>query len=322
MQAEPGTPSPTTGWQQRPERSYRWLLRLMVWLSLKLGRRAGRLILHGIAAYFLLFAPRARRASYQYLQRVLPTFPTLADRYRHVFTFATTIHDRIYLLNGRFDLFDLDTTGIATEVLQHAPERGLFLVGAHLGSFEVLRALGREKTQHTIAMLMYAQQAAKLNAVLAAINPAAAQEIIPLGELDSMLRLHAHLQAGGLSGILADRTLQAATENHAPAAATAQSAQESLMLPFLGTPARFSLGPMRLAAMLRCPVYFMAGLHQGGNRYRIILEPLADFSACTRNTRQTMIEQAVRDYAARLEHFCRLAPYNWFNFFDFWQTKS
>lgn len=318
MQAETGSPTPPSGWQQRPERSYRWVLRLMVWLSLKLGQQAGRLILHGIAAYFLLFAPRARQASYQYLQRVLPRPPTLADRYRHILAFATTIHDRIYLLNGRFERFELDTSGIATEVLDHAPERGLFLVGAHLGSFEVLRALGRERTRHPIAMLMYAQQAAKLNVVLAAINPAAAQEIIPLGELDSMLRLHAHLAAGGLSGILADRTLQAGDA----AGAAPSSARESLTLPFLGMPAQFPLGPMRLAAMLRCPVYFMAGLHQGGNRYRIILEPLADFSACTRNTRQALIRQAVQDYAARLEYFCRQAPYNWFNFFDFWHPES
>jgi predicted LPLAT superfamily acyltransferase len=24
-------------------------------------------------------------------------------------------------------------------------------------------------------------------------------------------------------------------------------------------------------------------------------------------------------YVERLEHYCRLAPYNWFNFYDFWR---
>jgi predicted LPLAT superfamily acyltransferase len=27
-------------------------------------------------------------------------------------------------------------------------------------------------------------------------------------------------------------------------------------------------------------------------------------------------------YADRLEHYCRLAPYNWFNFHDFWQSDE
>ena len=30
-------------------------------------------------------------------------------------------------------------------------------------------------------------------------------------------------------------------------------------------------------------------------------------------------ESYARTYAERIEHHCRLAPDNWFNFFDFWQ---
>ena len=27
-------------------------------------------------------------------------------------------------------------------------------------------------------------------------------------------------------------------------------------------------------------------------------------------------------YAGRLEHYCTVAPYQWFNFFDYWQEGS
>jgi predicted LPLAT superfamily acyltransferase len=76
-----------------------------------------------------------------------------------------------------------------------------------------------------------------------------------------------------------------------------------------------------MAAMLRRPVFFMTGLYLGGNRYQIHLEPLADFSETSRGERDPAIEQAVRRYADLLTRFCRQAPYNWFNFFDFWQKK-
>ena len=90
---------------------------------------------------------------------------------------------------------------------------------------------------------------------------------------------------------------------------------------FLGKMAPFPVGPFRMAALLRRPVFFMAGLYLGGNRYQIHFEPLADFSATPRAERAAAIRVAQQHYADRLSHFCRIAPYNWFNFFDFWQKK-
>jgi predicted LPLAT superfamily acyltransferase len=90
---------------------------------------------------------------------------------------------------------------------------------------------------------------------------------------------------------------------------------------FLGKMAPFPVGPFRMAALLRRPVFFMAGLYLGGNRYQIHFEPLADFSETPRAERDAAMRAAQQLYAERLSHFCRLAPYNWFNFFDFWQKK-
>jgi predicted LPLAT superfamily acyltransferase len=70
---------------------------------------------------------------------------------------------------------------------------------------------------------------------------------------------------------------------------------------------------MRMAALLRCPVVFMAGLYLGGNRYALRFEPIADFSSSPPTP-----EAALAAYVACLERHCRAAPYNWFNFYDFW----
>jgi len=60
-------------------------------------------------------------------------------------------------------------------------------------------------------------------------------------------------------------------------------------------------------------------LYRGGSRYDVHFERLADFGAVGRRDRGAAIEQALRQYAERMEHYCRLAPYNWFNFYDFWK---
>lgn len=299
------TPSPAEHWRQRPERSNTAIMKLMVWLSLRLGRRLGRIILHGIATYFLLFSPRARHASAAYLQRIHGRAAKMSELYRHFLAFATTVHDRIYLLNERFDLFDIRIVG--AEVIQrHADAgRGILLMGAHLGSFEAMRALGRKNTQMSVCMVMYEEQAAKLSSVLAAINPAVVQDIVPLGTMDSMLQVRDKLDAGQMVGLLCDRNGGDGPEQ----------AHE-----FLGAAANFPLGPFRMAAMLRRPMVFMTGLYLGENRYELHFEELADFSALERAGRDAAITAAQAAYAARLEYFCHYAPYNWFNFFDFWQA--
>lgn len=299
--------SPRAEWAVRPERSNRAMLRLMTWISLRLGRAPARLVLAGTSLYFLVFAPAAKAASRAYLRRALGREPSFADLFRHFHSFASTIHDRVFLLNARFDLFRVEVHGedVIKEVL--AAGRGAFLMGAHMGSFEMARAIGRRQPGLRVAMVMYEENARKLNAALAAINPAAAQEIIPLGQIDSMLRVQASLDEGMVLGVLGDRTL---------------GGDPTLRVPFLGADAEFPVGPMRLAAMLKRPVLFMSGLYLGGNRYAIHFERLADFSDVDRPGREAAIQSSVADYAARLERHCRAAPYNWFNFFDFWRTKD
>ncbi len=298
--------SPQAEWAVRPERSNRAMLRLMTWMSLRLGRAPARFVLAGISLYFLLFTPAAKAASRAYLRRALGREPRLADLFRHFHSFASTVHDRVFLLNARFDLLQVEVHGedVIKEVL--AAGRGAFLMGAHMGSFEVVRAIGRQQPGLRVAMVMYEENARKLNAALAAINPVAVQDIIPLGQLDSMLRVQACLDEGMVLGVLGDRTL---------------GGDPTLRIPFLGADAEFPLGPMRLAAMLKRPVLFMSGLYLGGNRYAIHFERLADFRDVERPGRDAAIQSAVVAYAACLERHCRAAPYNWFNFFDFWRPK-
>lgn len=298
--------SPETEWAGRPERSNMAMLRLMTWISLKLGRAPARLVLPGISLYFLLAAPAARAASRAYLRRALGRTPRFSDLFRHVHSFASTIHDRVFLLNARFDLFQVEVHGEAVIRDVLAAGRGAFLMGAHLGSFEAVRAIGRRQPGLRVGMVMYEENARKLNAALAAINPAAMQDIIPLGQLDSMLRVQCCLDAGMVLGVLGDRTL---------------GDDPTVRVPFLGDDAEFPVGPMRLAAMLKRPVLFMSGLYLGGNRYAIHFEKLADFSDVDRKERDSAIHAAITAYAASLSRHCRASPCNWFNFFDFWRAK-
>src|SRR5579862_3400693 len=173
-------------WAGEPERGSATLLRLMVFLSLRLGRRAGRSMLYLIAAYFFAFAPAVRRSSLKYLRRALGRAPGVRDRFRHIFTFAATILDRLYLAADRGALFEVSIEGEAPLRAALAAGNGAFLLGSHLGSFEIMGAACRHEPGLRVTMAMYEPQANRLHALLRATS-AHAPEIIPLGRLEAML---------------------------------------------------------------------------------------------------------------------------------------
>jgi len=300
----PATEAARPDWLRRRERGSIRSIKLSVRLALVLGRRVARLFLPFVCLYFLVFATESRQASRTYLARVLDRRPTWRDVFRHYRTFASCVLDRVFFLKQRTDLFDLRIFGEAMLTDLLAQNTGCILLGAHIGSFEVLRAMGREQPTLRVNMLMFEENAQKISSVLSAVAPDLAKEIISLGRPDAFIKTLRCLEKGHFVGLLADRSL---------------TSDRQLRLPFLGAPARFSAGAFRMMALLQKPVILMVGLHRGGNRYDIHLEMFAGPGEISRRPSPPEIEALVGRYASRLEHYCRTAPYNWFNFYNFWE---
>lgn len=289
-------------WTARSERGAVPLIKFIVWVALRIGRPTARLLLVPICLYFLIFSGASRRASRRYLKKVLPHRLGIADLFRHYHAFASCLLDRVFFLNDRLDLFEVEIQGeeIVRDIL--ARGSGCLLFGAHFGSFEAARAVGRRQPDLRISLLMYEENARKIGSVLNAINPKLALDVIGLGRSGSMIEVGQQLERGHFVGLLADRSLDG---------------EGRARYPFLGSPAAFPLGPFRMAALLRRPVVLMVGLYRGGGRYQVCFERLID-AAEPANGRAPDMEEAMRRYVERLEHYCREAPFNWFNFYDFW----
>ncbi len=296
--------APDPEWMSRPERGATIVIKTFVWIALHLGRRAVRPLLYPICLYFLVFSTASRRASSDYLTRALGRKPGFVDQFRHYHAFAACLLDRIFLLNNQIGLLDIRAEGedFADEIL--ASGRGCLLVGAHLGSFEVLSALGARRSDLRVSLVMYEENARKINTALNAINPAHKIEIISLGQFDSILRIETKLAQGEFVGMLADRGLDG---------------ERQMRVPFLGADAAFPLGPFRIAAMLKCPIILMVALYRGGGRYDVHFDRLMDPATDVAADHPLLVETAIRLYVEKLEHYCRSAPYNWFNFYDFWK---
>jgi predicted LPLAT superfamily acyltransferase len=301
---------PTSGhWTQRPEGGGRFA----IWLIRSIGRYGGRgvarLLLYPITLYFLIRRAPERTASREWLTRALDRPARLFDVARHIHTFAATILDRVFLLGERMRRFDVSVRGLDALHRHLDAGRGMLLFGSHLGSFEVLRVLSLQRPEYTIRVVLDKAHNPAMTQLLDALNPAVAATVIDAGQDGPglMLEIQQAVQSGAMVALLVDRAHPGGT---------------SLPVRFFGREAPFPTAPWQIAAALRAPVVLGFGLYRGGNRYDLIFEPFTDGIDAPRATRATEVAAAVHRYVARLERMAREAPYNWFNFYDFWAAEE
>jgi predicted LPLAT superfamily acyltransferase len=295
------------GWNRQAERGSPFMLHLIRWIALHLGRPPARVILYPITLYFLLFAPVARRASRDFLQRALEKPVRWWHVARHIHHFSATVLDRVFLLTGKYTCLDIRIHKL--ELLQQHLDTGAgcILLGSHIGSFEVLRSLG--VCQHRILLKILMQEAHNemVTRILHALNPEINDTVIQLGHADALLKVHEYLQQGYIIGMLGDRVVDK---------------RKTIHCKVLDSEAILPSGPLLAAAVLKVPVVLFFGIYQGGNRYDIFFEEFSDRINVDHKQRERDLHHWVQKYADRLTYQARKHPYNWFNFYDFWEIHN
>jgi predicted LPLAT superfamily acyltransferase len=296
-------------WSERGECGGRRALAVIRLITLRLGRPFVLALLYPITLYFYCRRGPERRASREFLTRALGRPATAWEVMRHIRTYAVTLVDRIYLLAESTRRFRITTYGLAELDALIEQKRGVLLLGAHIGSFEVLRALSERRPELQTRILMDRQQTPELTRMLMSLNPAVAASVIDVGvnDTDIALAIQDAAKQGALIGMLADRS---------------RPKESTTMVPFFGTPAPFPVAPYLIASLLDLPVVLTFALFRGGNRYDLYFETLAERIEIPRRERATLMHQWAARYVARLEHHTRLDPYNWFNFYDFWHRAD
>jgi predicted LPLAT superfamily acyltransferase len=296
-------------WSERNECGGRRALAIIRFITLYLGRPFALAALYPITLYFYFRRGPERRASREFLNRALGRPATAWEVMHHIRKYAVTLVDRIYLLADSTSRFEITTHGLAELDALIDQKRGVLLLGAHIGSFEVLRALAERRPELLMRILMDRQQTPELTRMLMALNPAVAASVIDVGvnDTDIALAIQDAAKQGALIGMLADRS---------------RPKETTTLVPFFGAPAPFPVAPYLIASLLDLPVVLTFGLFRGGNRYDLYFETLSDRIVIPRRDRAALMHEWAARYAARLEHHTRLDPYNWFNFYDFWHRAD
>jgi predicted LPLAT superfamily acyltransferase len=303
-----GTAVARQGWTDVGERGSVLAIQTVVFLTTFAGRTIGRLVVRLVAFYYALFAAGARRAAREFLRRVYEREPSRREVYTQILRFAQTTLDAFFLVAGKTKHFRVTTNGEHHLAALRDGKRGAILLGAHLGSFYAMRAQSEVESLPLYAVV-YTKNAPRINEALERIDPGKNAKLLQMGEgIDFMLRIKELIEGGAIVAILADR---------APPASEGEA--RTVPVEFLGGTARFPTGPYLLASMLKCPVYVTFGLYRDPDRYDLYCEPFAERIELPRKEREAALRRYAQDFATRLERFCKLAPDNWFNFYDFWE---
>lgn len=295
---------------QRPEGGGRFAVWLIRSIGLYGGRHVARALLYPITLYFYLRRGPERRAIRSYFSRIQghPGSPWQVMRLIH--RFAGTLLDRVYMLTHGTERFEVTTEGLERLHATLAEgNRGVLLIGTHFGSFEVLRAVSMKRRKAPLRIVLDKQATPALTSLLEELAPEISRTVIDIsrGGTQAVLAMAETVQAGGVVGLLADR---------------ARAGEHCMRVPFLGDPAPFPSAPWHFASALGVPVMLCFGVYLGGNRYRVVFEPFSDGIHIERRRRDADLEAVIARYAARLEHYVRTWPFNWFNFHDFWKSPD
>ncbi len=308
-----------TAWTRAAERGSMWGLRATLACYRLFGRPVSLVVVHLVVAYFFVTGRAARQASLAYLWRIaadpigaaaLGRKPGTWTSFLHFRAFALSIFDRMVLWFGTPDALSFDVAGREEYDRLLTPTRGALVVGAHLGSFDALRALA-EHDGRVVNVLMYTRHAERINGLFRQLSPNAQLRVIQVEPetMGTVLQIRACIERGELVAMLGDRVEPADRGRTTPVS-------------LLGGTLEIPTAPYLLACLLECPLFFMVALREGGGRYRVFAEVLAERVQASRGERPKRIAELARAYAARLEHHTLRFPYQWFNFFDPWNGPN
>ena len=297
-------------WSQLGETTFVAGIRLLCVIERWLGRWPFRLCLWPVVLLHWLGNRTARHASRDYLAQiqtahgVFASTPGIRMSLRHFAGFAETLLDKLLASHGRYPAAQVE---VEREVMlqQMATGEGGVIVTAHIGCLELCQALAERVPGFRLTALVHTAHAEDFNRLLKQLNPDARVRLLQVTALDAATAyvLGQRVAAGEFVAIAGDRV--------------PVQGGRSVVVPFLGRPAAFPIGPYVLASALACPLFALACTH-AGNGYRMRFERFYDRVLLPRAQRDAALREQVSRYTHWLETQLRSAPLDWFNFFPFW----
>lgn len=269
-----------------------------------LGIRAAYGFLCLVVVYFIPFAPKATRSTWQYSRNILKynVFRSIGMLFRNYYRLGQILIDRFAINSGMADKYRFEFGNYKEFLDILDSEQGVIMIGAHVGNWET-GAPFFDKYGKKINIVLYDAEHRRIKEMLDKNGTERDYKFIPVND-DNLAHVFKITEAldnkeyvcfQGDRYINSERTLQAA---------------------FMGREATFPAGPFILAARMKVPVVLYFAMREKGRKYHFHFI----LSAKPERTKDKRPEQQLlEEYAQALENILKQYPEQWFNYYDFWR---
>ena len=304
-------------WRDRSEETFPAGVRVLMAGYRIFGRGFGDFITWWVIAAYWLFNPRARRISREYLDRA-ERFAEKSGKGRlrlstlaHFERFGHAIAERILAWSGEMTRGEADYRDGAFGRLQELSREGrsVLLLSSHLGNTEILRAFNTRRLRVTVNVLTDSRNSRKMAEIIRSAGPESAIHVVEAGDEDAVMKafLGGAIERGEWFAMMADRL-------------TGEGSRRTVQAELLGERVTLPASPWIVASAFRLPVFLLHAVRTG-RRCSVYLKEIGPVALDRRN-RSASAARYAEMYCRELERLILEAPYDWFNFYDFWREDA
>jgi len=288
-------------------RGGRWGIWFFITAIRLLGVRVAYVLAVPCAVYFSFASPDVT-ATMDFHRRIFGKVPWWKRRwlvFRHFYSFGCAILDRTAILAGQTKSFSFSFDGEHHVHKALAEGHGVLLLTGHIGNWE---AAGQLLTRLDVPINVtgFDKETPAIRALLQKSSKAKFRLLPLTGAPTDAIPLVAALRRGEVVAMLGDRV-------YGSPSATA---------PFLGDTARFPIGAYVLAAMANAPLVTVFNLREPGGHYRFFGFPPQYPKMPPHDQRDAYLKNCAAQFAVNLESIVRRDPFQWYNFFPFWEESA
>lgn len=288
-------------------KGYKLGYQIIYYLMKFFGLSFAYFVLRFIALYYFFFSFKSSINQYYLFKERLKysIFKSIISVYINYYQFAQTLTDRVYTLSGlppKFT-FTFDGEEHLKEILDL--KKGMFLISAHLGNWEIAGAL-LSRLVNKVHVVMYESEHEGIKLFLDSVKSQTSFNLILIkpDDIEHIYHINEAILKNEIICIHGDRYIN---EEHII---------ESL---FLGAKANFPMGAYITATQLEAPISFVFATKVSKFHYKLFAsEPIITEKPKSRQEKNEYIHSLQKKYIKSLESILLQYPTQWFNYYQFW----
>jgi predicted LPLAT superfamily acyltransferase len=276
---------------------------IFVWVLKSFGVFPAYILLRFVSFYFFLFSSKSSKETFNLFNKRLgySRKASLFKVYKNYYQFGQSLIDKVVVMSGMPNRFSFDFEGEQYLREMVAGGNGGLLLSAHVGNWEIaghlLKRLGTK-----INIVMFDGEHQQIKEYLSGVTGERNVNVIVIkNDLSHIYQISDALSRKELVCMHADRFVDG---------------NKVKEVPFLGSPAKFPIGPFVLASTFKVPVSFVFAMKESNLHYHFFATP-------DRNEpflgKEALTAKLLQEFTVEMEKKVKTYPEQWYNFYNFWQ---